>query len=327
MCIRDSYRVITNFLRCFFLYIVAGIVSHFVHNVYFRNVWLVAERGVDARDNGYHFFRFLNAEHPEINSIYIMDRSSADTDRIAKIGKYVGYGSFKHYILLHKADYLISTHIMGFTPCPELFLDLEKRTKFRLKGKKVFLQHGIIKDKQSGLMADTVNLDLFICGAKPEYDYIKKNFGFKSGVVQYTGLARYDALPLNQTTKKQILVMPTWRKWLNGLSKEKFVQTEYYKQYSELLSNEKLINHLREGGWNIVFYPHFEFQKFSDTFEGNDVVTIADFTHFDVQELLIESRILVTDYSSVCFDFCYMGKTVIFFQFDKEDFSKNHRCV
>lgn len=51
---------------------------------------------------------------------------------------------------------------------------------------------------------------------------------------------------------------------------------------------------------------------------------MADLKHYDVQKLLIESEILITDYSSVFFDFAYLEKPIYFYQFDQQSFYKNH---
>lgn len=59
----------------------------------FRHVWLVMERGNDARDNGYHFFRYLKTAHPEIRAYYVIDPKSPDRDKIAPLGGLVNYRS------------------------------------------------------------------------------------------------------------------------------------------------------------------------------------------------------------------------------------------
>lgn len=41
----------------------AGVLK--VANPRFRHVWLVSERGREARDNGYHYFAYLRRAHPE----------------------------------------------------------------------------------------------------------------------------------------------------------------------------------------------------------------------------------------------------------------------
>jgi CDP-glycerol glycerophosphotransferase (TagB/SpsB family) len=43
-----------------------------------------------------------------------------------------------------------------------------------------------------------------------------------------------------------------------------------------------------------------------------------------VQQLLIDTDILITDFSSVFFDYGYMEKPMVFYQFDKNEFRKTH---
>lgn len=37
-----------------------------------QGLWLVSERGTDARDNGYWMFRYIKQHHPEISAKYII---------------------------------------------------------------------------------------------------------------------------------------------------------------------------------------------------------------------------------------------------------------
>ena len=75
----------------------------------------------------------------------------------------------------------------------------------------------------------------------------------------------------------------------------------------------------------MVFYPHFEVHRFLDCFNtGAERVHIADFKNNDVQQLLINSDILITDYSSVFFDYAYMRKPVVYFQYDEAEFREGH---
>ena len=75
----------------------------------------------------------------------------------------------------------------------------------------------------------------------------------------------------------------------------------------------------------LIFYPHHEMQGYIELFENNsDRVVIARENEFDVQQLLKESKILITDYSSVAFDFAYMKKPVIYYQFDSDKYYESH---
>ena len=52
----------------------------------------------------------------------------------------------------------------------------------------------------------------------------------------------------------------------------------------------------------------------------NSRIKIVDKTEKSIQELLRECKYLITDYSSVAFDFAYMKKPLQYFQFDYEEF-------
>ena len=70
---------------------------------------------------------------------------------------------------------------------------------------------------------------------------------------------------------------------------------------------------------------HSNLQSACDLFEpADDSIVIAGENEYDVQTLLKESALLITDFSSVFFDFAYMRKPVLFFHFDKERHAAEH---
>ena len=139
--------------------------------------------------------------------------------------------------------------------------------------------------------------------------------------MRYTGLARYDVLSSKEKNKKnQILIMPTWRLYLSDC--KDISEYDYYKYFNELLNDDKIILMLEKYKYKLYFYPHYEMQKFIDRFQTKrpDIIEIASFNDYDVQSLLIESKILITDFSSVFFDFAYMRKPIIYYQFDEKTY-------
>ena len=52
-----------------------------------------------------------------------------------------------------------------------------------------------------------------------------------------------------------------------------------------------------------------------------------DHAHCRIQELFAEGELLITDYSSVAFDFAFLGKPVIYYQFDEKDVFENHTHI
>lgn len=289
-----------------------------------KKVWLIAESPDTARDNGYHFFKYVTKNHSEILTYYAIEKNSADRSKVAILGRTVDYGSFKHWLLYLAANENISTQKSG-NPAPPLFYLLHNYGL--IKNNRIFLQHGIIKDNLKWLYYNETKFKLFICGAKAEYDYIKKNFGYPKGSVVYTGLARFDNLSTDKKNPKQILVMPTWRNWLgretNLLEKNKqsITKAAYFSHWISLLSNIELANYLESNNITLYFYPHFNMQKYVSLFKTKTknikIVTKED---IDIQDLLNESSLLVTDYSSIFFDFAYTQKPILYYQFDEREF-------
>lgn len=299
------------------------IISFFINTD--NNIWLISERGDEARDNGYYFYKYLKENKKQKCIVkYVIAKNSPDIGRINQ-NDIVYYQSFKHILYYIKAKYLISTHIQGYSPEFRLFSRLSKYNIFYKKGKEIMLQHGIIQNFMESLVyKKNKSLDLFICGAKPEYDFFLKNFGYDETIVKYTGLARYDTLKKTKKSKK-ILLMPTWRTYLFGVSKEKFINSEFYKFYNKLLNDEKIIQELKNNKLELIFYPHYEIQKYINNFEvKNSRIKLGTKEKYDIQELLIQCDFLITDYSSINFDFAYMGKPLIYTQFDQNTFFEKH---
>lgn len=310
------------------LYIIIKYYIILVISIFIKvdnNIWLISERGDEARDNGYFFYKYLKQNIKDITVKYVITKNSVDISKIDK-KDIVYYQSFKHILYYIKAKYLISTHIQGYSPEFRSFSRLSKYNIFYKKGKEIMLQHGITKSPIDNLYyKNNKKLKMFVCGAKPEYDYIKEEFGYDENVVKYTGFARFDTL-ITKSNSNKILLMPTWRTYLYGLTAEEFKESEYFKFYNKLINDERIVNTLKKNKLELIFYPHYEMQRYLDTFENkNDIyIKLAHKEDYDVQQLLIECAYLITDYSSVYFDFAYMKKPMVFVQFDKDEYLKKH---
>ena len=286
-----------------------------------KNKWVICERGDDAQDNGFIFFKYVVENHPEIKPVYLIKKSSKDYQKVSSIGKTVEFGSFKHFLMCIGSPVKISSNLFGYAPWVQM-VTYYRRNKAR--GLHIFLQHGIIKNTHPNFFKEKcVSLTHFICGAKPEYDFVNKNFHYNNGVPIYTGLARFDYL-LPFDANKEILIMPTWRANLINLSNEEFAKTEFFLKWNSLLQNSKLIEICKTKRIKIKFYLHYQFQKYSLLFEGNEVVQVVKYGEETVQALLKETALLITDFSSVFFDYTYMNKAVVFYQFDESTFSQAH---
>src|SRR5690625_7616387 len=74
--------------------------------------------------------------------------------------------------------------------------------------------------------------------------------------------------------------------------------------------------------FEILFCLHPEMQKYTPCFQDGPVKIMSQ-GEIDVQDLLKESSMMITDYSSVAFDFSFLNKPIIYYQFDRKRFIGN----
>ena len=294
----------------------------------YSKTWLVCEERNEARDNGYHFFRYLCRNQEQQDCYYAISPKCKDYEKIKALGKTVNYGSIKHWILYFASQYNISSQ-KGGKPNAALCSFFELNNVFHPRN--VFLQHGVTKDKNDWLMAKKCRFDYFVTATQSEYEFVKKAFGYDPDIVHFTGFPRFDNLHDNNVVKNRIIIMPTWRKWLR-LRSEKNTRLGDDIDTSDFMSNWLLL--LNSGNFaqliekyklEVIFYPHRAMQPFLRDFKlENKNIKLASVDEYDMQELMKSACMMITDYSSVYFDMFYMKKPVIFYQFDEEEFRKYH---
>lgn len=293
-------------------------------------IWLFMDRVTNADDNAEHLFKFAIEQDDNIDKYFVLSEDSLDYERIKTVGKIVKFNSMKHKLLILLSEHVISSHIEDNIRVP--FRGNGRYLRDLVDFKFTFLQHGITKDNLSEwLNKYNKNINLFITAVNKEYDSIlKEGYGYDENVVKLTGFPRYDGLKNN--SKKQILIMPTWRKDIvpdldqNTGSRpysDSFKNSEYFNQYNNLINNDELIQAAKEKGYKLIFVPHpCITQQIEDFTRHQDVIFANEGESY--QKLFNESDILITDYSSVAFDFAYLQKPVIYYQYDRSSFFKGH---
>jgi CDP-glycerol glycerophosphotransferase (TagB/SpsB family) len=100
-----------------------------------------------------------------------------------------------------------------------------------------------------------------------------------------------------------------------------FEESNFYKFYNALLNDKELITTAYKLGYKIQFMPHPIFSPHIKRFTKNQNVTFLNIEK-PYRELYSESALILTDYSSAVFDFAYLGKPIVYAQFDREELSK-----
>ena len=281
-----------------------------------KKIWFFMDRPEVADDNGMHLFKYALNKDKEIKKYFVIRKDSKDYEEMKKIGKVLPFKSIKHRFLGLFVENIVTSHPDNEIIYP--FWGTYPHLAGLLKSNNVFLQHGIIKDDiSSWLNKFNMNLSFFLTSAPLEYESIFKNpYNYTEEVVQLLGLPRYDTLENNEN-KKQIIIMPSWRRNLTRKSDEYIKNSQFFKRFNSLINNERLIEACRENGYEIIFRPHPKVYDFIELFERNDYATI-DFDRIRYQTLFNNGSLLITDYSSVAFDFSYLHKPILYYQYSED---------
>lgn len=297
-----------------------------------KDIWIISDRIDVAGDNGEAFFKFMSNKQEKNRKVYFaITKESEDYQRMKQYGNVVDVNSVWYKILFLMSSKIISSQASDYTINP---FDKKKRLiKDMYHFDFVFLQHGIIKDDLSSwLNKSSKDIQIFVTSGKAEYDsLIDGKYYYGEKVVKLTGLPRHDFLLGDNIKTKKIAIIPTWRNGIPNCIRGKdesvynpqFKETEFYKFYNDLINNPRLLETMQQNGYTGIFCLHPLFKQQAQHFQANDIFEVNNgnvnynyvFTHCDM---------LVTDYSSVFFDFAYLYKPIVYSQFDKDTFFNTH---
>ena len=281
----------------------------------FTRIWLVGEVPYKAQDNGLHFFRYLRRSRPRLRAYYVIDSQSPDRDKILPLGNVIDRSSRRHILYSLLASRLVCTHHAEY-----LFASRDRPVSKRTRGVRIFLQHGVTAMKNvTPIYARQRTYELpaerFLVVSDLERRIVTEDYGYRPRQVPVTGFARYDELfAAHRDTDPTVLVMPTWRE---GLRADNFLETTYYQNWHGFLTDPALQVMLEAQGLRITLVLHPNLRTFAEFFDTPNVDLIRQ-EDVDVQALITSSRVLITDFSSVAWDFSFLRRPVLYFQFDQE---------
>lgn len=281
-----------------------------------RRIWFYMDFPTIADDNGMHLFKYsIDQNEKGIRKYFIIDKNTDSYKKMKRIGPVIPYHSLKHRVLGLFAEKIITSHpdnnyIYAFWGHYPNFAGI-------LKSSTIFLQHGITLNNISGwLNKFDKNLDFMLTASKKEYDSLfKYYYNYDEDIIHLLGFPRFDNLKDEKT--KTILLMPSWRRYLSKENKYTISDSTFFKTYNALINNPKLIKLTKKYGYEIIFRPHPHVYQFIDLFDRNEYVKI-DYERGSYQDLFKKGALMITDYSSVAFDFAYLKKPVLYFQYGED---------
>ncbi|MGE6367828.1 CDP-glycerol glycerophosphotransferase family protein [Planococcus kocurii] len=314
-------------LKVFFKVSIAYTLSFFVKNKDGKKIALVGGNlGEKYEDNAAIYHNYLLSNHKEQVTAYWMYDPKTTYAKNENIENAVPLGSFKNYLLFFQADYTFHGHslLYDIVPAADKFLFLNRKTII------THISHGIEGFKKILIQKEDIPLlkrtDYFNCASQYEYNLKLNEWEMPEQKLIITGFPRFDRYPPNQPPKevKNILMMMTWREWLFDLTKEQFVDSAYFKNTTGLLEHKGIQKLLADHHLHLNIALHPFMKKFESYFtnltNAENGITFIDSSQETIAYSIDHNDMLLTDITSVSWDFLYLNKPIIFFMFDQEEY-------
>lgn len=293
----------------------------------FKNVWLYTDRGSTV-DNAYNQFIHDFDKKDNVKRYYIstLKQKERNTYFSPEQQKYlVRQGSLKHKMLYLKCSKIVSSFGDLQVYCPfnksiSLYNDL---TNYDF----IYLQHGILHASLLKMYGkEFTEIDKFVISTNFEKENLINKYSYNENDLALTGMPRLNMdLDVN-SSKNKILFAPSWRKYLIGglinnkrqLKKREFLDSNFYKEIYSFLHSRRLNNFLEKNDYVLEFQLHPIFKEYTNLFDLNDLKNVKiKSDKADISEYMI----FITDFSSFQFDFVKIGRPIIYYMPDFEEFN------
>lgn len=315
-----------------------------------RKIWIFGSKGESFSGNSKWLFLYLhNPNKMNIRKIWI--------SRSKKIVKILNTKGFEAYYLnsLKGYYYAVRGGIYFFNVHTHYGISYF----FSHGAKKINLWHGITIIKKVGLDSNLINnyfyklyhgnlrqkihyhffcpweyekYDMVICTSEMTKKYMKSAFNKRVKDIIITGYPRNDVLLKNidshfeedqklidffkSNQKKIILYMPTYRDTKIYKSESINIPIDWKRLNSFLAKNNSIF---------ILKLHPVERVPLQISTSYKNIRVLNNLT--DVYPILKYVDILITDYSSICYDFLLCSKPIVFYLYDLEEFKTEHRSL
>lgn len=297
-----------------------------------KYIWLFGENnGNTMNNNSYYFWKQVVLKNDEIIKYYVIKKTKQNRKLYKQLSseerKYIVWqNSYKHWKAFLKANlFYVSLSYKDVMPNKILF----KKCSMQVKKPIIYLQHGTLAMKKLGYNGTSYNNNMFkfIIYNKTILEQFSSENDFKKYQLYYSPYhPRYMELVNKEDSIKlenQILWFITWREVFdNG-----YETTKLLKDIRRVIESKEIKKYQRDNNCKIKICLHSLFtekqMKYLTEHINTQETEIIYSSKVDVMDEIVKSKLLITDYSSLGFDFTFLNKPVLLYQPDLESYLAN----
>ncbi|MEQ5161774.1 CDP-glycerol glycerophosphotransferase family protein [Proteus terrae] len=283
-------KIFLSFIILFKI-IISFLIYPFFSKKYRNTIIIGTRNGEPGYDNGEILFEYLQKKGEKDYFLIYIKPEPGNKNILKK-------NTIKSILRIISSKYIYITHSESDV--------LSYLWRFFRYKKYIFIQHGVIGIKY---LPEYQKKSYFryISSNHYETEIFLNHFKIKKDKIIQSGLPRFDKYLVKKENSYEInscLIMFTWRK---------------NKKCNKINYNE-IISKLKKENPRIKIYitTHNMSQELDDIIEGASYVKNTDLPY-----LIKNTDLLVTDYSSISWDYLYQNKYIWFYHYDHNSYIKN----
>ncbi len=288
-----------------------------------QRVWLYYDCIGVKEDNGWFQFEHDFEKKDGILRYFINANKGAEFDDKYK-GRIVNFGSINHKVLYVIAEKIITAYVES-----ENIVPFEKTERAYISdiahAQVIYLQHGILHAHLPWKYSPgRIEADKIVVSSEFEKRNFVQIYKFREQDLVPVGMERFDFMDRNKKPVQRILFAPSWRNYLIGskignewnYTEERFVKSDYFRIFNEFINDSRLEQILNQNNIYMDFKLHPIFRPYLKYFDNrNEHVSFAEEKVKDDDYIMY-----ITDFSSYVFNFAYLGRTIMYFVPDWNQF-------
>ncbi|WKA60501.1 CDP-glycerol glycerophosphotransferase family protein [Planococcus shenhongbingii] len=279
-------------------------------------------------DNPRAIYEHMKEHNPEYQLLWSVDRRAMQLFDKFQV-PYIRRFTIRWFLTFPRAKYWVNNvRLPGWMPKPSgtVYVQTWHGTPLKKLGidiKQVHMPGTNTENYKKNFVSESAKWDYLVSPNAYSTEIFKRAFGYRGKVIE-SGYPRNDALAnpsparisaIKQEIgipedKKVMMYAPTWRdNEFFEKGKYKFEFQFDLKSWKEKYGDE----------WVLLSRMHYLVAERFDFFAHKGIVfNVSDYP--DIRDLYLISDLLVTDYSSVFFDYAILNRPIVFFMYDLEEY-------
>lgn len=295
-----------------------------------HNITMLSEN-LGAADNTFQLFKYA-LKQKQKKVYYVVSKEIYDTEKDSTLKKrMVIHNSRKHHFLMMFSKLWIGSYSLRgelFTTT-DVYKDIHMNM---IPAEWIFIPHGMaVGDKSVAMLHSYAwdNPQMTFTSSKDECVAYANIYGFKN--VTYLGSPRMDKWKNVTINNNEIMIFFTWRM---GLSKGRVLKEKSFEDSSYFRILTSLVKKIRKDYPNRIIHYVFHHEIVKMGYDSkiksalkDEKVNFIDFSSTDEVEkfnnCFATSKYLITDFSSVAYDFAYKENAITIYYL-QDEFIKYH---